>query len=43
MRASAGYRMQVAQNLLRRCWLETRPEAPLPPGALSVWAGEGAA
>jgi xanthine dehydrogenase small subunit len=41
LRASAGYRMQVAQNLLRRCWLETRPEAPLPTAAVSVWAGEG--
>ncbi len=41
MRASAAYRMQVAQNLLRRCWLETRPEAPLPPSAVSVWAREG--
>ena len=29
MRASAAYRMQVAQNLLRRFWLETRLEAPL--------------
>jgi xanthine dehydrogenase small subunit len=28
MRASAGYRLQVAQNLLRRFWLETR--APIP-------------
>ncbi|MDP1901878.1 MAG: xanthine dehydrogenase small subunit [Rubrivivax sp.] len=38
MRASAGYRLQVAQNLLRRCWLETRADAPLPESALSVWA-----
>ena len=38
MRASAAYRLQVAQNLLRRCWLETRPEAPLPEAALNVWA-----
>ncbi len=37
MRASAGYRLQVAQNLLRRFWLETRPENPLPAAALSVW------
>ena len=29
MRASADYRLQVAQNLLRRFWLETRPHAPL--------------
>jgi xanthine dehydrogenase small subunit len=38
MRASAGYRMQVAQNLLRRFWLETRPDAPLPEAQLSVHA-----
>ncbi len=25
MRASAAYRLQVAQNLLQRFWLETRP------------------
>ncbi len=31
MRASAGYRLQVAQNLLRRFWLETRTVDPLPP------------
>ncbi|MEP6740654.1 MAG: xanthine dehydrogenase small subunit, partial [Caldimonas sp.] len=37
MRASAVYRMQVAQNLLRRFWLETRADAPLPAAALSVW------
>jgi xanthine dehydrogenase small subunit len=40
MRASSGYRMQVAQNLLRRFWLETRPDAPLPERAVSVWARE---
>ncbi|MCE9660379.1 MAG: xanthine dehydrogenase small subunit [Burkholderiales bacterium] len=38
MRASAAYRLQVAQNLLRRLWLETRAEAPLAPAATSVWA-----
>jgi len=37
-RASAAYRMQVAQNLLRRFWLETRPGAALPPESLSVYA-----
>ena len=42
MRASAGYRMQVAKNLLRRFWLETRVEAPLPESALSVFAREEA-
>jgi xanthine dehydrogenase small subunit len=40
LRASAGYRLQVAQNLLRRCWLETRPDAPLPESAVTVWARE---
>ena len=30
MRASAAYRLQVAQNLLQRFWLETRAEDPLP-------------
>lgn len=38
MRASAAYRMQVAQNLLRRFWLETRAQDPLPPTATSVYA-----
>jgi len=37
MRASAAYRLQVAQNLMRRCWLETRPDAPLSPAQTSVW------
>jgi xanthine dehydrogenase small subunit len=40
MRASAGYRLQVAQNLLRRFWLETRPGAALPEHAVTVWARE---
>ena len=43
MRASAAYRLQVAQNLLRRLWLETRPDAPLPEAALNVWARATAA
>ena len=30
MRASAAYRSKVAQNLLRRFWLETRAADPLP-------------
>jgi len=38
MRASASYRLQVAQNLLRRFWLETRPDAPLAEAQVSVWA-----
>jgi xanthine dehydrogenase small subunit len=37
-RASAAYRLQVAQNLLRRLWLETRPVDPLPAAAVSVYA-----
>lgn len=38
LRASAAYRMQVSQNLLRRYWLETRPQDPLPEHAVTVWA-----
>jgi xanthine dehydrogenase small subunit len=38
MRASNDYRMQGAQNLLRRFWLETRLENPLPAEALNVFA-----
>jgi xanthine dehydrogenase small subunit len=37
MRASAGYRMQVAQNLLQRFWLETRSSKPLSANEVSVW------
>ncbi len=37
MRASAAYRLQVAQNLLRRFWLETRADAPLVAREASVW------
>jgi xanthine dehydrogenase small subunit len=37
MRASGNYRMKTAQNLLRRFWLETRPDNPLPPGAVNVF------
>ena len=33
MRASADYRMQVAQNLIQRLWLETRAEDALPGSA----------
>jgi xanthine dehydrogenase small subunit len=40
MRASSDYRMQVAQNLLRRFWLETRPGDALPDIAVNVWARE---
>jgi xanthine dehydrogenase small subunit len=38
MRASAAYRLQVAQNLLQRFWLETRTRDPLAPEAVSVFA-----
>jgi len=37
LRASAAYRLQVAQNLIRRFWLETRCEAPLSAAQTSVW------
>ncbi len=38
MRASAGYRMKVAQNLLLRAWMETRADAPLAPQQTLVWS-----
>ena len=38
MRASAAYRLQVAQNLIQRLWLETRAVDPLPLDATSVWS-----
>jgi xanthine dehydrogenase small subunit len=38
MRASSGYRMQAAQNLLHRFWLETRIDAPLSPLQVNVFA-----
>ena len=38
MRASADYRLQVAQNLLQRFWLETRASDPLDTSATSVWS-----
>jgi xanthine dehydrogenase small subunit len=38
MRASSAYRMQAAQNLLRRFWFETRLHNPLPAEALNVFA-----
>jgi len=37
MRASAAYRMQVAQNLVQRFWLETRLHAPLAATETSVF------
>ncbi|HEY4069622.1 MAG TPA: xanthine dehydrogenase small subunit [Burkholderiaceae bacterium] len=38
MRASAAYRLQVAQNLLQRFWLETRTQNPLSASATSVFS-----
>jgi xanthine dehydrogenase small subunit len=38
MRASSAYRMQTAQNLLRRFWLETRLDNPLPIEAVNAFA-----
>jgi xanthine dehydrogenase small subunit len=43
MRATAAYRLRVAQNLLWRCWLETREADALPPHATSVWTRAGVA
>ena len=38
MRASADYRLQVAQNLVQRLWLETRTEDALSLEETSVWS-----
>ena len=38
MRASSAYRLQVAQNLLQRLWLETRTSNPLDASATSVFS-----
>ena len=38
MRASAAYRLRAAQNLLRRFWLVTRVDDPLPEGAVNAFA-----
>jgi xanthine dehydrogenase small subunit len=40
MRASSAYRMKTAQNLLRRYWLETRKDNPLPPAAVNPFANK---
>ena len=40
-RASAAYRLQVAQNLIQRFWLETRRDSPLAESQVNVWAREG--
>jgi xanthine dehydrogenase small subunit len=39
-RASAAYRLQVAQNLIQRLWLETRRDSPLTESQVSVWSRE---
>ena len=36
LRASASYRLAVSANLLRRLWLESRPDDPLPASATQV-------
>jgi xanthine dehydrogenase small subunit len=38
MRASSAYRLMAAQNLLRRFWLETRPQDRLPREAVNAFA-----
>ncbi len=44
MRASANYRMRTAQNLLRRFWMETRPEDAISNTCVNAYAfKEGAA
>jgi xanthine dehydrogenase small subunit len=37
LRASASYRLKVAQNLLERFWLETRAGTPLRADQVQVW------
>lgn len=37
MRASRDYRTRAAQNLLRRFWLETRPQSPVPASVLNAY------
>ena len=37
MRATDAYRLQVAQNLIERLWLETRPGQPLPRAQTNVF------
>ncbi|MGZ8318967.1 MAG: xanthine dehydrogenase small subunit [Telluria sp.] len=38
MRASGEYRLKAAQNLLRRFWFETRPDAPLATNEVNAFA-----
>ena len=42
LRASAAHRRRIAGQLLKRFWLETRADDPLPPSAVSVWAAADA-
>lgn len=42
LRASSGYRMTVARNLLWRFWLETRDDAPLALAEVDVFAFDNA-
>jgi xanthine dehydrogenase small subunit len=42
-RASAAYRLQAAQNLIQRFWLETRRDDPLTERQVNVWARGAAA
>ena len=43
LRASSAYRMQAAQNLLRRFWFETRAERPLGAHEVNAFAARAAA
>jgi xanthine dehydrogenase small subunit len=43
LRASSAYRLRVAQNLLRRFWMETREQDALSSDQLSVWAARDSA
>ena len=43
MRASSAYRMQAAQNMLRRFWFETRAERPLGAHEVNSFAARAAA
>lgn len=40
LRASSAYRLRVAQNLLHKLWLATRPDEPLKTPALNVWQAQ---
>lgn len=40
LRATAAYRVQVTQGLLERCWLETRPQQPMPAHSVQVWPAQ---